>query len=511
MTTSDQNQENLEKDDPAAVIRDNSRESGTSGSDSPNRSDTPKVGQNSGQADEPGVEQDAEPLETNAELLETDIEKLVTGGAGLGRCDGLATFVPYTAPGDRVRARVQRRKKGFVEAELVEILTPSPHRQEPPCPHFGNCGGCDFQHLTVEAQRQAKADIVADCFQRLGKLDITGILTGPDPVGPELGYRNKIRLFANPAGHYGLMRRASHDVVPLETCLLMPDIFTEEILPWLRQLPPLEQIVVRFDGRGGWLISLFGRPNRSRLVKQMIAGLPPNKAPLPGCRGILFNNLPVWGRDYLVIHVSGKKYRVASQNFFQTNLVEAEAAVTLTRTWLEESRAVGGWLADLYCGVGLLTLALADRFDKIVSVDSDSHAIHDARNNVKRDRTARGKATVIVDRISKYLSSTLTDENADPNTGAVSTGGGFPLPTPEQWRDACCVVDPPRIGLGARALAALIKLSPQDIIYMSCDPATLARDTALLIKAGYEPRKLRVFDMFPQTAHLEVLLQLVRS
>jgi 23S rRNA (uracil1939-C5)-methyltransferase len=225
---------------------------------------------NDKQADKPEKSEDSG-------TLEVTIEKLVTGGDGLARHEGQAVFVPLTAPGDRVRVRVKERRKGFFRATLEEILEPGPGRQDPPCPHYGQCGGCDIQHLAPEHQRQSKAAIVADCFQRLGKLDVSELLTGPD-ARVDLGYRNRIRVFSNPVNHYGLMRRGTHEVVPLEGCLLMPDTFNQDILPWLRMLPPAEHIVVRMDGRGGWLVSVFGPAKRLKVMRKVLAALPPLRA-----------------------------------------------------------------------------------------------------------------------------------------------------------------------------------------------------------------------------------------
>lgn len=429
---------------------------------------------------------------TEPEIFTTSISKLVTGGAGLGRCDDLAAFIPMTAPGDEVRARVVRRRKSFVEAELLEILTPGEGRQDPPCPHFGDCGGCDWQHLTDAVQYSAKAEIVRDCFRRLGGLEIDDVLTGPDPAGPSCSYRRKIRLFASPTGHYGMMRRGTNEVVALETCLLPPPVFNETILPWLRLLPPVEQIVVRLDDEDRFLISLFGRPNRARVLKRMLGELESGQPPLPGCIGILLNNLPMWGRDYLVMQVAGKKYRVGAQSFFQANLEEADAVISTAREWLASSRETGGLLADLFCGVGLFSLALADRFDRVLATDADSHAVQDARNNVQRDSTARDRVRVEEATIARVLI-------------------GEEFVAAEDWSDACCLLDPPRRGLGQRALAALRDRQPRDILYLSCDPATLARDVASLAGDGYSVQRARVFDMFPQTAHIETLVHLTRT
>ncbi|MFH1843827.1 MAG: class I SAM-dependent RNA methyltransferase [bacterium] len=425
----------------------------------------------------------------NSEIIETVITKLVTGGAGLGRHEGQAVFVRGTAPGDTVRARVVMRKKGFIEAELVELVDPGPDRQEPPCPHYSVCGGCDLQHLTDEAQQRLKTDIVVDCFQRLGQMDISDRITPPAVAGPSLGYRNKIRLFASPTGQYGLVRKRSNEVVPLDTCLQMPSRFTDEILPWLRTLPPMEQIVLRLDSTGDFLCSLFGRPNRARVLKQIIGGLSSSEPPLAGCRGLLFNNLPLWGRDYLVHRVANKNYRVGVLSFFQANLAEVEAVIAAIKCWLAAKQAPAGWLADLFCGVGLFSLALADRFDGLLAIDSDEYAIHDARNNVQRDSEARDKVTVRQGTITGLLSSA--------NPPAI----------PDAARESlCCLVDPPRRGLGEYACATLLKLRPRDIIYLSCDPATLARDAQVLCKGGYELQRIQVIDMFPRTAHIESLV-----
>jgi len=426
--------------------------------------------------------------------LEVSIEKLVTGGDGLARHEGQAVFVPLTVPGDRVRVTVKERRKGFVRAAADEILEPGPGRQDPPCPHFGQCGGCDLQHLAPEHQRQAKAAIVTDCFGRLGKLDVSDLLVGPD-AGVELGYRNRIRVFSNPVNHYGLMRRGTHEVVPLESCALMPEQFNRDILPWLRMLPPAEQIVVRMDGRGGWLVSIFGPSKRLKVMRKVLAALPENEPPAPGCEGLLFNNLPLWGRGYLIHEIAGHKYRVGAQSFFQGNQAVTEEALATIRSWLTELKdegSLGAMLGDLFCGVGLFSLALADLFEKVVAVDSDQGGCRDAENNVQHSEAARDKVRVYTGRLAKVL--------VQPD-----------LAPPALWNASCCLVDPPRAGLGKDGVKALLEIKPRHLLYLSCDPATLARDAAAFVAAGYQARKLRVLDMFPQTSHIETLLLLEKA
>lgn len=425
-------------------------------------------------------------------LVDLRIEKLVTGGDGLARDADGACFVPRTAPGDLVRAAVVEQRRGYRRAEVREILEPGPDRQAAPCPHFEACGGCDLQHLAADAQRAAKVGIVVECFQRQGKLDVTGIM---DPMfcGAPFGWRTSLRLHAHPTGFYGLHRRGSHEVVRLETCPVMAEPFPGTILPWLRFLPPVEQIVVRLDGRGGWLVSLFGVPGRLKILKKIVGALAPGDAPAPGLKGLLFNNRPVWGRDYLVHKVAGHSYRVGAGVFFQNNAQAAEAAVAIVRGWLDEILAPGSklpWLLDLYGGVGLFTLALADRFERAALVELDAGACRDAENNISRDEQARGRAVVR----QGDLAEALRQEGLLPDDGA--------------WREAVCVVDPPRTGLGKDGVAAVLARRPRHIFYMSCDPATQARDAAAFAAAGYRLRRLQALDMFPQSAHVESLLWL---
>lgn len=425
--------------------------------------------------------------------LDLTIEKLVTGGAGLGRQDGQAVFVPLTAVGDVITAEIVEQRRGFVRARLTKIVTPGPGRQEAPCIHYGECGGCDLQHLDTATQRQAKADIVADCFQRLGKMDVSEVISGPD-TEPMLGYRNRIRLIGNAAGHYGMMRRGTHEVVPLSECLLMPPQFNEDILPWLRFLPPVEQVLIRMDGRGSWLVSVFGPPPRLKVMKKIIGATPEGESPAPGCVGVLYNNLPLWGRDHLMFAVADHKYKVSAQSFFQGNLAATEDAIATVREWIGHINTagnLGGLFGDLYCGVGLFSLALADLFDQVIAIDTDKSSCRDAANNIKHS-AHKEKITLRQGPVTRII--------AEPNVASK-----------DAWETSLCLVDPPRAGLGKNGVKALIALNPRQLMYMSCDPATLARDVAAFVGAGYIMRQLKVMDFFPQTAHIECLVWLDRT
>lgn len=437
------------------------------------------------------------------DVLEITIDKLVTGGDGLGRTDGgLAVFVPGTIPGERVRVHVVQRRKGFIRAKLEEILTPSPDRVDPPLGEVGSQSGCDLQHLSDDAQRRAKADIVRDCFTRLGKLEPGKRLSGPEPVGPPLGYRNKLRLWRSPTGRYGVLRKGSHDVLEIERHGLMPDQFNDEILPFLSTLPPADEAVVRLDGHGGFLLSLYGPPTRLRTLKTVLKGLSEGAAPHPGCVGLLYNNRPVWGRDHLLIKATGHTYRVQAGSFFQVNLAEAEGAVALAGSWLDEAgltpETPGGALVDLYCGAGLFTLALGGRFERVVGVENDERAARDARNNLRRDG---GEAEIVQADAAAVLGRWREGDWRD---------GEARIAAPD-WPRTVVMADPPRTGLGDIAVGHLIESAPARLLYMSCDPATLARDCGALSRGGYDLVRVKVIDMFPQTGHVEALAELARS
>jgi 23S rRNA (uracil1939-C5)-methyltransferase len=426
------------------------------------------------------------------ELATLHVEKIVTGGSGLSRHDGTTVFVPLAAPGDEVRVRLGPPRRNHRTGEIDTVITPGPDRCPPPCPHFGDCGGCQLQHLTATGQRDAKTDIVADCFRRLGGIDVADRIEPPDPDLPEFHYRTKARLFASPEGPYGFRRRASHRIVPLTTCRLLPEIFDAEILPWLRTLPPAEQLVLRFDERGQWLLSIYGPSRRMRVLKQMVAQLPAGEPPAPGCAGLQYNNRPVWGRDYLVVACAERKFRVGAQSFFQANLAVAARAVERGRAWLDELAEPGSLLLDLYCGVGLFGVVWADRFKRVLAADTDPHAVRDAQNNVRRDRVAKERVRVV----PRAADALLSDRELLPAAAAL---------------EACCVVDPPRAGLGAATCRALTEAAARTLLYLSCDPATLARDARELCGGGYAVRRVAVLDMFPQTSHVETLVLLTRD
>jgi tRNA/tmRNA/rRNA uracil-C5-methylase (TrmA/RlmC/RlmD family) len=463
----------------------------------------------------------AEQTTNFAEPFELTIDTIVTGGDGLGRLDGRVVFVPGTAPGEKVRAKAELVKKGFVKAELIEVLEPSADRVDPPLGEAGTVGGCDLQHLSIEAQRRVKHNIVLDCFKRQGGLDMGEKLQEAVTESDGLGYRNKVRLHRDPIGMWGVIKQGTHDILPIEHHGLMPTFFNETILPWVRLLPPVDQVVVRMDADGGWLVSLFGQPSRLRTVKGVLDKIEGD--PAPGCRGILFNNRPLWGRDHLLMRINERTWRCHALSFFQVNLDETSGALDLVSTWLDEAgqttETKGGALIDLYGGVGLFGLAFGDRFNRVIGVEENRQAVLDARNNYQRDQDLNSKAIVYcapVDKVTKAWKF-ATEGSGQPPRGkpddpihaelvkAAAQGKEI------DWSKTTVIVDPPRTGLGEHVTNDLSALQPARIYYLSCDPATLARDCGALVKSGYEVARGRVIDMFPMTSHVETLVELVRS
>lgn len=421
--------------------------------------------------------------------FETVVEKIATGGRGLARAEGEILFLGGVLPGERLRARKVRRRGGAWEGEVVEILEPSPDRVMPPEGPPGRLVGADFAHMSLAAQHEAKREIVRDCFSRIGRSDLGPLLEGPESVGPPWGYRNKIGLHGDGRGRYGMLRPGSRDLVLLDRHHLLPDLFHEEVLPLLGRLPPAERADVRFDGRGRFLLSLEGGDLRARAVGAAAA------APIPpSCAGVISGGRAVHGDDHLEMEVAGRLYRVHGRSFFQVNTGGAGFLVRLLDTWLREEGVApetpGAALLDLYGGVGLFAAALAGSFERTTLVESDGAAVGDARENTRR----------------AALSGTSFEVLRSPTEEALRRWTEeFPFGDPGR---ATAVVDPPRAGLAPAATRALGALRAARVFYVSCDPATLARDCRVLGESGYRPVRARIVDMFPQTSHVETVVEL---
>ncbi len=393
------------------------------------------------------------------------IESLAHLGAGIARDGGKVVFVPYTVPGDLVRARVVEDKPRFARAVLEEVVEPSPHRVEPLCPYFGDCGGCQWQHIAYPLQAQYKSRIVAEQLEHVGKLagvEVREILGMADPWG----YRNSARLTVGSDGALGLQRAESHEVVAIEDCLILH--------PSLRDL--LRMLDVEFPELTALTLRAGIRTGERMVVLETAGNEPPEIAvDIPvSCALALEDGRVATLIGETAIHevVAGRRYRISPTSFFQVNTWGADRLVEVVAQALEPRG--GERLLDLYCGVGLFGLALAGRVGEVVGVESAPSAVADALAN------AEGLDNV-----------TLVEGPAEEALPELE--GAFDL----------AVVDPPRGGVHPAALRALAEKRPRRIAYVSCEPTTLARDCAALAGAGYRLRWVQPVDMFPQTYHIE--------
>jgi len=386
-------------------------------------------------------------------MMEVEIERIVPGGAGLAHADGLTLFVALGAPGDRVRVRVERTRGKVAFASIVEIIAPSPQRIEPPCPYFGRCGGCDFQQLTYEAQLQAKVEIVLDCLRRIARLEPPAeIEITPSPA--VWRYRSRARWQHDATRQFlGYYELASHRVCDVTECPVVVPEVQEELSRLRAALREGE-----FEGAEEF---------------QAVAGddgvslLPPLAAADAGERY----------RD-----IAGERYRFNAECFFQINHALLEP---LVRAALSD--ATGETAVDLYCGVGLFTLPLARRFAHVTGIEGNAAACDFARRNLAEAGLA----------------------SAEINTSGV--GSWLARNARSLAPIDFLLLDPPRAGAEAEALQGILDLQPRRIAYVSCDPATLARDLRALCAAGYKLNSLAAFDMFPQTHHVEIVAHLTNE
>jgi 23S rRNA (uracil1939-C5)-methyltransferase len=384
-----------------------------------------------------------------SEPLELSIDSLAAGGEGVGRdTGGRVVFVPFAAPGDRLRVRVVEAHARFARAEIEAILSPGASRVSPRCRVFGDCGGCAWQHVAYPAQLAAKRAILRDALERIGGLAPPPIELMPSPA--PYGYRGRARLVAQ-GGCVGFRRRRSHEPCPIASCPLLA--------------PPLDAALAELAGRpaladGEWELALGGDGAvRTSALAQ----------PDPDAR--------------VAIAAAGERIELSPGVFAQANALLHDA---LARCVVEAAGA-GGEALELFAGAGFFTLALARRFARVVAVESDARAVADLTRNL----AAAGLRHV---RALEARSETLL---ADARSQRVA---------PE-----VVVLDPPRGGVGARASRDLARLPARRVVHVSCDPATLARDLRELAARGFALARVVAFDLFPQTPHVEAVAVLERA
>jgi len=391
------------------------------------------------------------------EELELSIEKLVAGGDGLGRFEGIPIFVPRSAPGDRVRVRLFERKPDYGRAEILELLTPGPGRRQAPCPYFDRCGGCDLQHLEEAVQLRHKSAALLETVRR-----ISGVAV-PEPsavvAGQAWGYRLRTQLHTRAVhGGYevGYFARRSRDLVGVATCAVLVPQLEGELATLARRLP--ERAPSRIDLASGDGAQVSYSP--------LVEGLPHGE---------------------LRRRIGSFEYRFDARCFFQGHAGLLEQLVEVV-----VGSATGETAADLYGGVGLFALPLARRYSRVLMVEGDRIATRFARKNARAN--------------FPDLPEDLSGERGLEIVGqAVETwvGGGL-----AENLDRI-VVDPPRDGLSAAVRRLLVSRPPRRLTYVSCHPAALGRDLRELSEV-MAIESLVLLDLFPQTGHMEAVLQLTR-
>ncbi|MFN8110798.1 MAG: 23S rRNA (uracil(1939)-C(5))-methyltransferase RlmD [Thermoleophilia bacterium] len=447
--------------------------------------------------------------------LTLDIADLAFGGLGVARHDGFVVFTPDTVPGDRVRTRVRRSRRRYADADLVEVLTPSPRRVVPPCPYVPACGGCRLQHVAYQATLEAKRDQVREHLARIGHL--TDIEVRPtDAAVATFGYRNKMEYSAAPGGDGAGMRLGFHrrgrwdEVIHLDACMLATPL-GNAVRDTARRLlddagvPPYDQreqrgvfrhLVVREGvNTGEVLVTLVSAPGAEESMDAVGTAL---AAAHPEVVGVLHavndglaettQGLPtrtVTGRDWFTETVMGVRLRLSAPSFFQTNTLMTDH---LYRRVAEAAGLDGGQvLYDLFAGVGSIGIALGAHAARVVSIEIVPEGVEDARRNAE----ANG--------VTNHLALC-------GDVGVVMREQRERLPAAD-----VVVVDPPRGGLSGRAVRRILEVGAPTLVYVSCQPATFADNAARFVEGGYRLEYVQPVDMFPQTPHVEAVGPITRA
>jgi 23S rRNA (uracil1939-C5)-methyltransferase len=376
------------------------------------------------------------------------------GGEAVARLDGKTVFVADALPGETVRARVIIEKPSWARAELVEVLEPSEDRITPPCPVFGVCGGCQWQHVRPDVQASAKRQILIGQLEHVGGLEEAPVRAMMSP-GPEFGYRNRMAFRVDPGGRPSMYRRRSRHHVALPGCLLLTPRLVD-VFGRLGSLEGAKGIVLRAGVRTGEALAVVG------------GRLPPQIASWE--ISVVHGHGAAIGSPFIHEEVAGVRLRISGRAFFQVNTDGAEALVDLVREAIAPQ--ANETLLDGYAGVGLFSATVGRDAARVIAVESDGRSIHDLERN-----TDAMEARIVRGRFEDGVDDT--------------------------WDVA--VVDPPRSGLGARGVEMVSRTSPRAVAYVSCDPAALARDMRYFDDHGYVCRWIAPVDMFPQTFHIEAV------
>lgn len=434
------------------------------------------------------------------------VENWASDGGGVARIDGLAVFVKGGIVGETCAVEIEHVGHSAAWAHITELLSPAPGRIVPDCPHFGTCGGCQLRHMTYETELAFKRQKVSDALRRIGGLDAE--------VPPVLGaadrshYRNKAQFPVGPGPRVGFYRERSHRVVDVDDCALQSpaaSALATALRRWIKEhnIPPYDE-----KSRKGLVRHLFVRSNANRdcLAAVVVNGktLPFEaelveafRAAVPSLVGVVLNEnrrdtnvilgdgwRTLWGASTLPDTLRGVTFRLSVPAFYQVNHAQTEVLYALA----EEFAALTGTerLLDLYCGTGTIGLTMANKCKSLLGAEIVPAAIADAKENAARNGVTN----------ARFVCADAAEVAAE----LARAGEAIDV----------AIVDPPRKGLSPQVVESLLKIAPSRIVYVSCDPATLARDLKLL-SAAYELKQVQPVDLFPRTFHVETVLKLERQ
>ena len=441
------------------------------------------------------------------QVYEAEITDYTTEGQGIAHIEGCAVFIPNAIAGEKVLVRIEKARKTWAAGKITQILEKSPHRVNRECPVAKKCGGCDFWHMDYEEECRLKAQRVKDCLNRIGgeSIDEMPILAAPTC----LGYRNKAQYpVASEKGwaYAGFFQAGTHQVVENDRCRILPeetDRVKDIVMSYVNkyQVPVydeltgrglLRHIYVRRGAVSGQILVCLvvngdGLPKISTLIDSLKA--------VPGFATLVLSVntkkgnavlgdkfLTLYGPGYIEDTLCGLSFRLSPRSFYQVNHHQAqrlyESAISLAEIGKEDL------VLDLYCGVGTITLAMASAAGKVLGVEVIPQAVEDAKDNAARNHIENAEFFC-----------------ADAGTAALKLEA-------EGIHPDIITVDPPRKGLSLDAIEAIAKMSPKRLVYISCDPATLARDVALLKERGFEVKKALCADLFPRCSHVETVVLL---
>jgi len=410
--------------------------------------------------------------------MQVKIDGITHRGEGVGRIDGKATFIPFAIPGETVEIEIVQERSKFIRGRLKRVLDPSPDREEPKCPYYTTCGGCQFQHVSYERQLALKRQIVQDNLQRIAGItaDVKPVMASSKPWN----YRNKVTWHVQ-GGELGYYQEGSHELLPISTCHIISQplqAISTELRNFLKQHPMAGsgEITVRYsDTTGDSMLVLSGFTDISDAWQNM-KSLTANGVYIKDGKTTVLCGSEYWHEKLGTI-----KFMIPAASFFQVNHSQAEKIIAILTKELPLNPDMH--LVDLYCGVGALTLNLASSVTKVIGIEEYPPSIEYARLNAEHNH------------IQNAVFCCGTSETVFPNLSEHAD---------------VIVVDPPRAGCHPDVIKSIVNQQPEHIAYVSCNPGTLARDLGMLKEFGYTPTLIQPIDMFPQTYHVETVVLMSR-